>query len=208
MATIEALACWFNTYNICNKKHPWIIERINHSFLYSQLQGKQWIFEELKNIGDTYQNTAVIGGWFCHYLAHYLREYSTYICNYEIDPFVADISKTFNRYQVEYFDAIVKDLNIENFDQQHVERGVIGLVINTSCEHMHPFSMMKNRINKQLNEIPLYVLQSTDEDKYDDHINCVSGPEELAEQAEFVDIIYSGTKVLDNGMKRFMVIGR
>ena len=32
--------------------------------------------------------------------------------------------------------------------------------------------------------------------------------EELAEQAEFVDIMYSGTKVLDNGMNRFMVIGK
>ena len=27
-------------------------------------------------------------------------------------------------------------------------------------------------------------------------------------QAELVDIMYSGTKELDNGMKRFMVIGR
>ena len=31
---------------------------------------------------------------------------------------------------------------------------------------------------------PIYVLQSTDEDKYEDHINCVSGPEELAKQAK------------------------
>ena len=45
-------------------------------------------------------------------------------------------------------------------------------------------------------------------DKYEDNINCVNGPEELAEQAEFVDIMYSGTKRLDNGMDRFMVIGR
>ena len=55
---------------------------------------------------------------------------------------------------------------------------------------------------------PTYVLQSTNEDKYEDHINCVSGPEELAEQSEFVDIMYSGTKILDNGMERFMVIGK
>jgi hypothetical protein len=36
----------------------------------------------------------------------------------------------------------------------------------------------------------------------------VSGPEELAEQAELINVVYSGTKVLDNGMKRFMVIGK
>ena len=50
--------------------------------------------------------------------------------------------------------------------------------------------------------------QSTDEDKYEDHINCVSGPEELAKQAELINVVYSGTKILANGMNRFMVIGK
>ena len=54
----------------------------------------------------------------------------------------------------------------------------------------------------------MYVLQSTDEDKYDDHINCVRDPEELADQSSMSHIYYSGTKTLSNGMKRFMVIGR
>ena len=40
------------------------------------------------------------------------------------------------------------------------------------------------------------------------HINCVSGPEELAKQANFTELLYSGTKILDSGMKRFMVIGK
>jgi hypothetical protein len=71
------------------------------------------------------------------------------------------------------------------------------------------FPMRRFReLNKKLSGNPTYVLQSTNEDKYEDHINCVSGPEELAEQAEFVDIMYSGTKILDNGMERFMVIGK
>ena len=55
---------------------------------------------------------------------------------------------------------------------------------------------------------PLYILQSTDDDQYDDHINCVKSPEELADQAKLVDVLYSGSKVLSNGMTRFMVIGR
>ena len=55
---------------------------------------------------------------------------------------------------------------------------------------------------------PLFVLQSTDDDQYDDHINCVSNAEELADQADLVDVKYSGSKKLDNGMTRFMVIGR
>jgi hypothetical protein len=86
---------------------------------------------------------------------------------------------------------------------------VIDLVINTSCEHMYPMSRFR-KLNSFLewSKSPLYVLQSTDDEQWDDHINCVSGPDELAEQAELVDIMYSGTKELNNGMKRFMVIGR
>ena len=45
-------------------------------------------------------------------------------------------------------------------------------------------------------------------DEYDDHINCVKDPEELADQANLIDIKYMGTKKLSNGMNRFMVIGR
>jgi hypothetical protein len=62
---------------------------------------------------------------------------------------------------------------------------------------MFPMTKFKQLNRGFFNDV-VYVLQSTNEDKYEDHINCVSGPEELAEQAEFVDIMYSGTKVLDN----------
>ena len=58
-----------------------------------------------------------------------------------------------------------------------------------------------------LNE-PLFVLQSTDEDKYEDHINCVVDCDELAEQSGLTHVLYSGKKTLSNGMNRFMVIGR
>ena len=84
----------------------------------------------------------------------------------------------------------------ENFD----------LIINTSCEHMFPMWKFRE-LNPQLNG-SWYVLQSTDDDQYDDHINCVKSPGELADQAQLVDILYSGSKTLSNGMKRFMVIGR
>ena len=84
---------------------------------------------------------------------------------------------------------------------------VFDFIINTSCEHMFPMTKFKQLNRGFFNDV-VYVLQSTNEDKYEDHINCVSGPEELAEQAKFVDVMYSGTKTLDNGMERFMVIGK
>lgn len=208
MESIESLACWFNSFIITSSRYPFLTNRLNHSLLLSQLQGKKWIGDELNNIGKHFENTAIVGGWFCHYLAYVLDPYTDYMCNYDIDPYAAEISKTFNRYQQHKFTANPKDLNIHDFWEFHKEQGQIQLVVNTSCEHMYPFYMMKNNINKQLTESPLYVLQSTDEDKYEDHINCVSCPEKLEEQAQFVEVLYSGTKILDNGMKRFMVIGK
>ena len=72
---------------------------------------------------------------------------------------------------------------------------------------MYPMRRFR-RLNRRFAGDPLYVLQSTDDDRYDDHINCVSSPEELAKQADFTKVLYSGTKVLDSGMNRFMVIGK
>ena len=54
----------------------------------------------------------------------------------------------------------------------------------------------------------LYVLQSSNDTQYDDHINCVNDADELAEQANLIDVMYAGEKLLPNGMIRFMVIGR
>ena len=131
-----------------------------------------------------------------------------YILNTEIDTDVKNLTYKFNKrykmrniseqkcfYECKMHDVMYKPIVTANFD----------LVINTSCEHMYPMSRFR-KLNGNKNY--LYVLQSTDDEQWDDHINCVSGPDELSEQAELVDIMYSGTKELDNGMKRFMVIGR
>ena len=87
------------------------------------------------------------------------------------------------------------------------KEGPFDTIINTSCEHMYPMRKFRN-LNNRFAGDPLYVLQSTDDEQYDDHINCVSGPEELAKQADFTEVLYSGKKVLDSGMNRFMVIGK
>ena len=54
----------------------------------------------------------------------------------------------------------------------------------------------------------LYVLQSSNDTQHDDHINCVNDADELAEQANLIDVMYAGKKLLPNGTIRFMVIGR
>ena len=96
------------------------------------------------------------------------------------------------------FDNLVS-LSSPNFDT----------VINCSCEHMYPMSKFRELLNTGVNSNALYVLQSSKMTlQYDDHINCVEDADELAEQANLMDVMYAGEKFLANGMTRFMVIGR
>ena len=73
---------------------------------------------------------------------------------------------------------------------------------------MYPMSKFKELSNTGVNNNALYVLQSSNDTQYDDHINCVEDADELAEQANLMDVMYAGEKFLANGMTRFMVIGR
>ena len=86
-------------------------------------------------------------------------------------------------------------------------------IINTSCEHM--FSMRKWKeinyyglVNQEDLDMHLYIFYNPQMDEWEDHINCVKSADELAEQAELTDILFSGERELENGMTRFMVIGR
>ena len=80
-------------------------------------------------------------------------------------------------------------------------------IINCSCEHMYPMWKFR-KINESILKNPLYILQSSNDRQYDDHINCVDGVDELTDQSNIVDVMYSGEKQLSNGMTRYMVIGR
>jgi enterochelin esterase-like enzyme len=130
-----------------------------------------------------------------------------FIQNYEIDRDVKNISNRFNkRYKdIDKYRCIVKDIMWEKFIEREEKRIIYDLIINTSCEHMFPMTRFYS-LNK-FKKYPLYVLQSTDDEQWDDHINCVSSPDELIEQAKITEVLYSGKRELDNGMKRFMVIG-
>ena len=207
--TPEALANFSRAYHLTEKNRPWSFSRLTNSLTLSQIQSKFWLKEELSKIQVGFDNVAVIGGWYCHILSMVLFDEleAKYVCNYDIDRDAQLASYQFNK---RYKDAGIfysskRNLFLMRLEGLQKSKGQIDLVINTSCEHMYHMSKLKER---HFNDRQLFVLQSTDCEDYDDHINCVSGPDELSEQAGLIDIYYSGTKKLDNGMNRFMVIGR
>ena len=207
--TPEAIVNFGRAYHNVDKHRPWAFPRLTNSLTMSQIQSKIWLREELSKIQVGFDNVVVVGGWYCHILCMILFDElnAKYVCNYDTDGDAKFISYYFNeRYKnAEKYYSSQKNIFLSGLDIVQNSKGKIDLVVNTSCEHMYHMSKLKK---KHFNDNQLFVLQSTDCEDYDDHINCVSGPDELSEQAGLVDVYYSGTKVLDNGMNRFMVIGR
>ena len=196
--------------NALSTSEPYVFKRVLDSMNRSQLESKLWIIQELIKLEIKPKRVAILAGWYSQYIIPLLIEHGVeFIYNFEIDRDAKDISYKFNkRYKdQEKYECHITDIMFKEIEGKEKNHGAFDVLINTSCEHMFPMRRFRE-LNKKLSGNPIYVLQSTNEDKYEDHINCVNGPEELAEQAEFVDIMYSGTKILDNGMERFMVIGK
>lgn len=197
--------------NALSSSEPYLLKRVLDSMNRSQLESKLWIVNELSELMLFPKSVALLGGWYANYIVPLLIEHGVeLIHNFEIDEDAKTISYKFNKTykdKKQYKCDIVNTMFDSVWNKQKKTEPVFDFIINTSCEHMFPMRRFRE-LNKNLSGNPIYVLQSTNEDKYEDHINCVSGPEELAEQAELINVVYSGTKVLDNGMNRFMVIGR
>lgn len=207
--TPDTITNFARAYHLAAKQRSWVLPRLNDSLTKSQIESKLWLYEELSKIQTEFNNVVIVGGWFCQLLPIILFEQLNckYICNYDTDRDAQLISYQFNRRYKDkgLYNSSRRNLFLKNLEDTQLSKGPIDLVINTSCEHMFYMSKIKH---KHFNDGQLFVLQSTDCEDYDDHINTVSDPNELSDQAGLVDILYSGTKVLDNGMNRFMVIGR
>ena len=203
--TPELANDWKQASADVRKDFPHQFRRTLDASTASQLESKLWVVDELFKLPDSIERlkVALLGGWFANFITPLLIDNlnASTVFNYEIDNDAKEISykynkryKDSNKYQCSIKDIMMKTLE-DDFD----------IIINCSCEHMYPMTKFYEW-NPELQD-PLYVLQSTDDDQYDDHINCVGSPEELADQAKIAEVLYSGTKVLPNGMNRFMVIG-
>ena len=212
--TPELAHDWKNALSAANRSEPYLLKRVLDSMNRSQLESKLWIINELSELMLFPKSVVLLGGWYANFMVPLLVEHGvSYITNFDLDPDAKKIGYKFNKHRKddETYRCYLTNVMFEPvFDKPVFDikyKREPDMIINTSCEHMFPMTRFKH-LNRGFFGDVIYVLQSTNEDKYEDHINCVSGPEELAEQAEFVDIMYSGTKRLDNGMDRFMVIGR
>ena len=193
---------WSRAWSETQKQRPWQTRRLLDSATASQVQSKIWLINELQKQNLKFKNVCLIGGWFAQFITPLMFDNFdiNFIHNYEIDIDAKLISYKFNRRYKENnrYKAINKNLLMQPLNEKY------DLIINTSFEHMYPMKKFRE-LNPDLKS--WFVLQSTNEDKYDDHINCVNNTKELAEQGGLKQVLYQGEKILDNGMTRFMVIG-
>ena len=206
--TPEIARDWKNAINFLE---GYLRKRVLDSMNESQLVSKLWLVEELSNLNVKPVNISLLAGWFSQYIIPLLCDnFKTveWIENFEMDRDIKNISYKFNkRYKDDKkYKITIRNIMFENIAS--LSSPNFDTVINCSCEHMYPMSKFRELSNTAVSNDALYVLQSSDDTQYDDHINCVKDADELAEQANLIDVMYAGKKLLPNSMTRFMVIGR
>jgi len=197
--------------NAINASEGYLRKRVADSMNESQLVSKMWLVEELSNLNVKPVNISLLAGWFAQYIVPLLYdniESIEWIENFEMDRDIKQVAYKFNtRYKKDNkYKVSIRNVMFGNLIS--LSSPTFDTVINCSCEHMYPMSKFKKLKNTGVNDDALYILQSSNDTQYDDHINCVNDADELADQANLVEILYAGEKFLPNGMTRFMVIGR
>tara|TARA_B100000795_G_scaffold238040_1_gene198944 strand:- start:52 stop:690 length:639 start_codon:yes stop_codon:yes gene_type:complete len=197
--------------NAINASEGYLRKRVADSMNESQLVSKMWLVEELSNLNVKPVNISLLAGWFAQYIVPLLYdniESIEWIENFEMDRDIKQVAYKFNtRYKKDNkYKISIRNVMFGNLIS--LSSPTFDTVINCSCEHMYPMSKFKELKNTGVNDDALYILQSSNDTQYDDHINCVNDADELADQANLVEILYAGEKFLPNGMTRFMVIGR
>ena len=197
--------------NAINASEGYLRKRVADSMNESQLVSKLWLVEELSNLNVKPVNISLLAGWFAQYIVPLLYdnfESIEWIENFEMDRDIKRVAYKFNtRYKKDdKYKVSIRNVMFGNLIS--LSSPTFDTVINCSCEHMYPMSKFRELKNTGVDDNALYILQSSNDTQYDDHINCVDDADELADQANLVDILYVGEKLLPNGMTRFMVIGR
>ena len=198
--------------------YRYLTKRVLDSMNSSQLESKLWLVETLKTFDVQPKRVALLAGWFAQYIVPLMFDAfpkCEWIENFEIDHDVSPISYKFNkrfkdenRYKMNMRNVMIKPLKFrQNPNIPIPKEDVYDVIINCACEHMYPMWKFRE-LNNAVQKNPLLVLQSSNDNQHEDHINCVESEDELIDQARIKHVIYSGSKVLSNRSKRFMVIGR
>jgi hypothetical protein len=167
---------------------------------YGQLASKAWLVEEVAKLDRTLGRVDILAGWLgtLSMLMFYDERLSLeHVTSFDIDPACQEIAHVLNAapFASGRFSAATADI----FDLELTG----DTVINTSCDHIHPFATWYQRIPHG----KLVILQNNDFVEADDtHTNTVRGLDEMIAQAPMSNVLFAGQREFPK-YTRFMLIG-
>jgi hypothetical protein len=198
---LKDIAFWMDAIRN-SENHYSVLE----SFWKGQLQSKEWLINNLKNIlsvDKTKYNVVIHGGWN-GVLASLLYNSEIpvdQITSVDIDEDCEVVANMINKRQEinSQFRAITADMCFYEYDID------ADIVINTSTEHL-----TKEKYNFWFEKIPsntLVVLQNNNYKEISEHINCYDTVDDFAKNSNLSNILFKDTLELPL-YNRFLVIGR
>ena len=197
---------------------------IHDAMSRSQMKSKIWLVDELAKIKTSYNNVAVMAGWFGQlqfifsnkltYEKMRIIELDRQAC--EVSDYIFNLPELEN-YKVKSVNADISNLTlhkngyewtVENLKDNtgYSEKFLPDLIVNTSAEHMTEEWFHQIRF-KQLENDPIVAVQSNNLFDIPEHINCVHGVDHMKKKFPMREILYEGELQL-KGYKRVMLIGK
>jgi len=176
------------------------IKDVLDQFSSGQFICKQWAVDEVQQFIEPEDTIAVIGGWY-GLMSHMLAEsgFTDTIFDYEIDEACINLHGHLKVHDNVFI------CHKDGFDTCIMHGLKEKIIICTACEHideedLYDYMSMKNPYAKVL-------LQSNNMFDIDSHVNCHSSVDHFIESLPEMDILYKGTKQIDN-YERYMVIAK
>lgn len=177
-----------------------------HSFSHNQLTSKTWALETLQTIDqpevDDWPTFTICGSWYGTIfvpLIKYLWHQDVKINMVDFDEGALSVAaKLHGKHNIQHFHM---DLN---WELHRLKRIKSDILINTSMEHMYPWT------NESFGG-KLCLFQSNNFTQDHAHINCSETLDDFVEQMNMDEVYYKGEipfHMWDDTSKRFMVIGR
>ena len=179
------------------------IKHFLDSFSKSQIESKQWLTDSLMMANIKNANIQLFGGWNGILITRLLTQNLSVNRIHNIDLDEKSI-RVFMDYRNSTGDKRLES-TCGDVRTPHKFDPNMDIVINTSSEHMPDLPELIK--DKQYKSSCLFALQSNNMFHIQDHINCVNNEDELVEKSRLSKIMYKGSFKMENGYKRFMVIG-
>jgi hypothetical protein len=193
----------------------------NDALSKGQLFSKLWLIEEVKKLELNLGTVFVCAGWYGTLSALIMKDGSIdFKCfrSFDIDPTCESIADQLNKTAVTE-DWKFKSTTLDIFDINYTQHPfqcwskvnsrmsfpvetIPDTIINTSCDHISPFSKWWDLIP----ENKLVILQNNNSKIDDDHVNIINNIDEMKKQAPMSKILYEGVLILPD-YTRFMLIG-